>query len=183
MTTMVCFFLMLNFSFIGLLPVIFFKREGKLNFKWWLTAWPFFVGGFTMFLAVIELLHPMVEVPLAALYTSATLAILSVGMMGYAMGSNRVSLSLWHQANDKPQAIVTVGAYKRIRHPFYTSFLICLMASVLAFPHIITFICLIYSLGILTWTAKGEEERLSQSAFGREYQDYMKQTGRFFPKL
>ena len=136
-----------------------------------------------MFLVVIGYLEPMLVWPAELLYVSVFLSAFSLAFMGYAMGSNRVALSLWHQANDKPQAIVTVGAYRYVRHPFYTSFIICLFAAVIGFPHLITWICCLGGLVALTWTARGEEYRLSRSDFGAEYQEYMKRTGRFFPRL
>ena len=32
---------LVNFLFVGILPVIFFKRDGRLNLMWWLTAAPY----------------------------------------------------------------------------------------------------------------------------------------------
>ena len=34
----------INFLLIGLLPVLFFRKGGRLTIRWWLTASPFFVA-------------------------------------------------------------------------------------------------------------------------------------------
>lgn len=99
------------------------------------------------------------------------------------MGTHRIPLALWHQENDAPKQIVTWGAYKRIRHPFYTSFITALIGALIAAPNILTLISLIYGILILNMTAEKEEKKLSTSQYGQEYIEYMKGTGRFFPKI
>jgi protein-S-isoprenylcysteine O-methyltransferase Ste14 len=77
---------------------------------------------------------------------------------------------------------VTWGLYSRIRHPLYASHILAFLAAAVFFPHWVT-LCL---LGYMTWalnlTAAKEERRLSASAFGQQYRQYMARTGRFFPR-
>jgi protein-S-isoprenylcysteine O-methyltransferase Ste14 len=78
---------------------------------------------------------------------------------------------------------VTWGAYARIRHPFYTSFLLAFVAAVAAFPHPATAACLLYATVALNVTAVREERRLLASEYGDAYFDYLQRTGRFLPRM
>jgi protein-S-isoprenylcysteine O-methyltransferase Ste14 len=172
--------ILLNFIFIGLLPKIFFKKDGKYNLHWWITAGPLFISPIVLLLMDLGYLSPMsapIEQPAAVLST------ISIGLISFTLGTHRVPLALWHQTNDAPHSIVTWGAYKRIRHPFYTSFILSQFAAAMAAPHIITLAALAYAISILTYTAKKEESKLSASQYGEEYKSYMKATGRFIPRV
>jgi protein-S-isoprenylcysteine O-methyltransferase Ste14 len=175
----------LNFLYIGILPRIFFRGDGRYNLMWWTTAGPLFLNITVLVLAYLGF------IPGEAFYFDANiqtilpaiLAAVSIGLISYTLGTHRVPLALWHQKNDAPVNIVTWGAYKRIRHPFYTSFILAQIASVIAFPHLITGLGLVWCLWILNSTAAREEKNLSASQYGKEYQEYMPKAGRFFPKL
>ena len=104
-------------------------------------------------------------------------------MLVVGLAALMYSLALWHQDNDAPVHIVTWGAYKFIRHPFYSSFLWIQLASCLALPNGLLFFGLVLCLFVLTRTAIREENRLSASAFGAEYKAYRLTTGRFFLKF
>jgi protein-S-isoprenylcysteine O-methyltransferase Ste14 len=177
--------LLINFIYIGILPRIFFKKDGRYNLMWFLTASPIFFNSIVIFLQHLGYLN--LETFLASsLYTDilvVTLNAISIGMISYTMGTHRVPLALWHQTNDAPVHIVTWGAYKYIRHPFYTSFILAETASVIALPNLVTVGGLIACILILNSTAAREEGRLSTSAFGEEYKSYITKTGRFIPKI
>lgn len=113
----------------------------------------------------------------------SVICVLACCLISFTVGTHRIPLSLWHQENDAPKQIVTWGAYKRIRHPFYTSFITALVGALIAAPNALTLASLIYGIGILNMTAAKEEKKLSSSQFGQEYIDYIKVTGRFFPKI
>jgi protein-S-isoprenylcysteine O-methyltransferase Ste14 len=85
-------------------------------------------------------------------------------------------------ATRKHHTLVTSGPYRWVRHPLYTvgSFMFIAFAM-------IADNWFIAALGILTFILMAvrtpkEEENLIQK-FGDEYREYMKRTGRFFPKL
>ena len=176
-----------NFVAIGLLPKLFFRSDGSYNLRWLATGAPFFVVPVALLSGQFEILQPLTVATGPALVGSQVLAVLlctlSIGLITMTVGGHRVPLALWHQANDAPVQLVTWGAYARIRHPFYTSFLLAFAAAALAFPHAVTFACLFYGGIVLTVTAQREERRLSNSEFGKDYRDYMTVTGRFFPSL
>ena len=179
----------LNIIFVGLLPRIFFRQDGTFNLKWILTAAPYglspifllfntkeiaiwepFVFGFNSERIILESL----AMPIFAL---------SIALIAFTIGIHRVPLALWHQENDAPKNIVTHGSYAWVRHPFYTSFIICLTGCVIICPHLSTIGSLIYAVVVLMVTARREESRLSSSEFGEEYREYMTRVGRFFPGI
>jgi protein-S-isoprenylcysteine O-methyltransferase Ste14 len=174
--------LLLNFAFIGILPRIFF-RKGSFNLQWWLTAAPFFAASAVLMLARAGLLQPAPFrvagfEPLAVALSAASFAV-----MAYTLGTHERPLNLWHQAGDTPQHLVTRGAYGRVRHPFYSSFLLSLVAALLLCPHLATAACLVYGVVQLTLTARKEELTFCASALGEDYARYMQTTGRFLPRL
>ena len=180
-------------AFIALLPRIFF-RTGRLNARWWLTASPFAVAGATLvaggsgFLRALALggaqrsgIDTAGAGAAAAAVAAIALASAAIALIGYTLGSHTRPVSLWHQENDRPDRLVTSGAYARVRHPFYASFLLALLASLLAFPHPLTALALLAGIVQLNRTAAREERRL-RDAFGEEYETYMRRTGRFWPR-
>jgi protein-S-isoprenylcysteine O-methyltransferase Ste14 len=177
--------LTLNFAFIGILPRIFFRSDGTLNARWWATASPFFVA--SIFLVAAYFADWAALVPQAWLRPLAVAAVpfsvASVALIWMTLGTHRVPISLWHQDNDAPRSIVTYGAYRWIRHPFYASFLSALFAALLYHPHWVTGAAFLHGVVALNLTAAREERRLAGSEFGSEYQEYMGRTGRFTPRL
>ncbi len=176
--------LIANLIYIALLPMIFFRKDGSYNLKWWLTGCQFTVAGITLILGALGILHAY-DLAFADILKWVALAfsLASLMLISFTWGTNRVPLSLWHQKNDAPQNIVTYGAYAKIRHPFYTSFLLCLLGCLFFFPHWLTLACFVYGFVVLSVTAHREETRLSASQFGEEYKAYMTKAGRFWPKF
>ena len=184
--------LTVNFMLVALLPVIFFRRDGKLTLMWLLTAAPWGIAPalfISQYFGILE--HPMVIAD-SVFYTwmssiGSVLSAISIGLIAMTMGSHRIPLALWHQnpQDDAPSTIVTWGSYKYIRHPFYTAFILAFIACILIAPHWSILILGIYTMVMLNHTASKEERRLcnEEGQFGQEYREYMKHTGRFFPKF
>lgn len=175
---------LLNLGFIGLLPRIFF-RPGTLNLHWWLTAAPFLLAAGLVAAGLAGGVHPWV--PPGPALTILTLASLgcsagSVALIAYTLGTHTRPVSLWHQDADTPAALVTHGAYARVRHPFYSAFLLALTGCVLVLPHPGTWGLLVLAGIQLYRTAVREERRLRASVLGAQYRDYRTRTGRFLPK-
>ncbi|RYZ67555.1 MAG: isoprenylcysteine carboxylmethyltransferase family protein [Proteobacteria bacterium] len=174
-----------NFLYVVLLPKIFFRQDGKLNLMWWVTGAPYGLAPFVVILFYLGYL-PTDLIFSSGLVQNAiavVISTLSISLISYTLGTHRIPLALWHQKNDAPQQIVTWGAYKYIRHPFYTSFLLALFAVIVAIPSIPTILIGLYGAVILTLTASREEKKLSESQFGADYVKYKKSTGRFLPRL
>lgn len=176
-----------SFITIGLLPIVFFRRDGSFNLPWLATAAPFFAVPAVLLLGQFGVLVPGYAAQGSTLIVvqgaAVLLCVVSIALIATTVGTHRIPLALWHQENDAPVQLVTWGPYARIRHPFYTSFLLALGAAVLAFPHAFTAACLLYGVVALTITAMGEERRLMNSGFGAEYRQYMMTAGRFLPRL
>lgn len=166
--------LLINLAYIGTLPRIFFRKDGRFGPMWWATAAPFFVSAAFLLGA---------GAPAAALFELAAvpLSAASITLISATLGAHRVPLALWHQENDAPAAIVTHGPYRRIRHPFYAAFLLALAAVLVHSPHAVTAATFAYGLAMLTATAAREERRLLASPFGAQYRAYMQRAGRFLP--
>lgn len=109
------------------------------------------------------------------------MSILSISLLSYTVGVHRVPLNLWHQHNDGSAHIVTYGPYERIRHPFYTSFILALFGALVYFVHVATLSAFLYGLIAMNITATMEERKLSQH--DDQYRDYIRKTGRFLPNL
>ena len=175
-----------TFAAIGLLPLVFFDRDRDLNWRWCLTALPFFVAPLAVAAVFIGWLQPW-SLPGLALeamnLAGALTAILSIAVIAHTLGTHARPLALWHQKNDAPVEIVTWGAYRYVRHPFYSAFLLAFCAAFLAAPLLPTLACLGWGLVALWLTARREEQRLLASAFGEAYGHYLKATGRFLPRL
>ncbi len=80
------------------------------------------------------------------------------------------------------QALITTGPYGRVRHPIYASAIYFLGALVLVSDNFLFLIILVLIIPGLYRRLK-KEERMMISQFGSEYVDYMKRTGRIFPKV
>lgn len=177
----------LNLALIGLLPVIFFDARGRKNAMWWATATPFIAAGAVLGLCYSGIWQPWYLSMSGGAVLNETIAApfacASIALIAYTIGTHRVPLALWHQDNDAPQNIVTYGAYKYVRHPFYSAFLLALIGTLIACPHPGTLVCLAYTALMLRYTAGKEEHKLSNSEFGDEYRSYLARTGRFLPRL
>jgi protein-S-isoprenylcysteine O-methyltransferase Ste14 len=176
---------LLCFIEIACLPLFMFRRDGELNLRWWLTASPFFMVMGLLIAALAGGIRPQTPASWSAGLgmAAAATAAASIALLSGTWGTHRVKISLWHQDNDAPRSIVTLGPYRLVRHPFYASFFLALISAVLALPHWATLAALAYSTVTLNLTAAREERRLSASEFGREYQEYARRTGRFLPRL
>jgi len=175
---------LLNFAYIGSLPHIFFKKGGQLNANWWLTATPFGLAVAALLAGSQGYVTPLNFGINPAYLDGAALCLglTSMSLITLAIRSNSVALSLWHQ-NDIPVHIVSSGAYRYIRHPFYAAFLLAFAACFCAAPSVYSLCSGLLGCALLNRTAAREEAKLAQSTFGAEYQNYLARTGRFLPRL
>jgi protein-S-isoprenylcysteine O-methyltransferase Ste14 len=79
--------------------------------------------------------------------------------------------------------LVTVGAYRFIRHPLYTSLLALVWCAYLKSPLTVSSIALAVSATVFLIATSVAEERENLVRFGAAYGDYMKRTRRFVPFL
>jgi protein-S-isoprenylcysteine O-methyltransferase Ste14 len=185
----VCGFLLvfLNFGYLAVLPVVFFRRDGQSNVLWWLTTSIFLISVISVTMSLFGALPPITGYNTALTNIMALacvpLSLASTTLMSFALGSHRVPVALWHQTNDAPIHIVTWGAYSKIRHPLYASYILMFLSAFIYCPQAFTAFSLLAGVTMLNFTAACEEAKLSRSQFGEQYRQYMRQTGRFLPRL
>ena len=173
----------LNFVIIGGLPALTLRR-GRLTAGWWVTGAPMFLAPITVISAwsgVLAVSQAGFSELREALLTVAALA--SITLVAYTAGSHRIPVALWHQRDDAPVEIVTWGPYRLVRHPFYVSYHLALLAALAVIPSWPTTIALVFGAVVLRMTALREEHRLLGSDLGAEYAVYRERTGRFLPRL
>jgi protein-S-isoprenylcysteine O-methyltransferase Ste14 len=86
-------------------------------------------------------------------------------------------------AKDTPEFLWTSGPYAYIRNPFYASYLLSYAAIVLMFPSLLPLAVLAGMSVFFFRVARYEEKKFERSPLASQYSEYVKRTGRFFPKL
>jgi protein-S-isoprenylcysteine O-methyltransferase Ste14 len=79
-------------------------------------------------------------------------------------------------------SLVTHGPYRWIRHPFYIAMLLAVIAISLVAANWFLAVTGVGVFAILAVRASTEERNLV-ARFGKEYEEYTRQTGRFVPRL
>lgn len=82
----------------------------------------------------------------------------------------------------KKHLLITEGIYSRVRHPMYTSLNLFSLAISLMSSNILLMVFALLVAVPFPWIAR-REERMLLDRFGNEYREYMKTTGRFFPRI
>jgi len=155
-------------------------RKDNLSYKVMVFGLPI-----SHWVGIYEFFYPMIPLPqiLSFVLTPLSLILMTLAIVlnhhsAYRLGKFYDRLNILDE-----HRLIKNGAYRLIRHPIYTSYLLLftgfcfLFASPLAFVLIMT-VCIIgYRSRI-----KVEEEMLLQR-FGKEYSGYMKGTKRLFPFL
>jgi protein-S-isoprenylcysteine O-methyltransferase Ste14 len=78
--------------------------------------------------------------------------------------------------------LVTKGPFARVRHPIYSSHTLFNFGLVLVSANLLILAYLLVGIPF-TYKRMIKEEKNLKEDFGKEYEEYMKQTGRIFPKL
>ena len=85
-------------------------------------------------------------------------------------------------ATRKNHHLVTTGPYRWIRHPLYSFATICWIGFSLLAANWFVLVLLLLGSGLLIKRTAVEEAHLVER-FGDQYRDYMRRTGRFFPRF
>ena len=119
------------------------------------------------------------DLPLVVWGIGLTLLLLGITLHGWARFERQEMASSW--AMKETQRLITSGPYSRVRHPSYTSYILSFIGLFLMLPSIVT--CLLF-VGVWGYYAVAvtEEANLLQH-FGAAYGEYMKRTGRLFPRF
>ncbi len=79
--------------------------------------------------------------------------------------------------------IIKTGPYRMIRHPMYFQIWLWTIAQILIVSNLLAGFSGIVAFSVLYFIRVPSEERMLIDYFGDEYIEYMKCTGRIFPKL
>ena len=82
----------------------------------------------------------------------------------------------------KEHTLVMTGPYRWVRHPFYVSFALAVLANSLATANWFLFVTSGVAIFLLVVRTRKEEDKLIER-FGDAYRKYMEKTGRFLPRL
>lgn len=85
-------------------------------------------------------------------------------------------------AIQKEHALVTTGPYARTRHPMYTTLNMFSLSMALTTSNLLVLLFAALVVAPFPWIARAEEEMLLET-FGDDYREYMRRTGRFFPRI
>jgi protein-S-isoprenylcysteine O-methyltransferase Ste14 len=85
-------------------------------------------------------------------------------------------------AIQKEHSLVTTGPYARTRHPMYTALNLYSFSMALTTSNLLVLLFAVLVIVPFPWIARAEEEMLLET-FGEGYREYMRKTGRFFPRL
>jgi protein-S-isoprenylcysteine O-methyltransferase Ste14 len=138
-------------------------------------------------LSIVWVVHPAwvtwssVPVPNWARWVGAVAGVVAV-WLGY-LSHRTISINYTPTLKIREShQLVAQGVYRWVRHPMYTSFFVLLAACFLLSANgLIGVLGLVYSLLIVERV--GHEERMMLDAFGDDYRQYIRCTGRFLPRL
>jgi protein-S-isoprenylcysteine O-methyltransferase Ste14 len=82
----------------------------------------------------------------------------------------------------REHTLVTTGPYRWVRHPFYDSVALCVLANSLVTANWFLFLTGGCALALLIVRTRKEEEKLL-ARFGDAYRAYLERTGRFLPRI
>jgi protein-S-isoprenylcysteine O-methyltransferase Ste14 len=85
-------------------------------------------------------------------------------------------------AIQKDHVLVTTGPYARTRHPMYTALNMFSFSMAMMTSNLLVLLFAVLVIMPFPWIAKSEEQMLLET-FGEDYREYMKRTGRFFPRI
>lgn len=83
----------------------------------------------------------------------------------------------------KDHQMITQGVYRSIRHPMYASIWLFGVAQALLLPNWVAGLSALVTFSPLYFLRTPREEEMMHEVFGEEYRDYMRQTGRVFPRF
>ena len=147
----------------------------------------FFVGIGSLLLPVLYLFTPLLafadyRLPVFApwLGTALMIAALWLFYRSHAdLGSNwSVTLEL-----HKGHQLIRRGIYRSIRHPMYLSIFLWGLSQGLLLRNWLAGWSALATFSVLYFVRTPREERMMIEFFGKDYLNYMRQTGRLFPRI
>ena len=79
--------------------------------------------------------------------------------------------------------LIRNGVYRRMRHPMYAAIFLFGIAQAMLLPNWVAGLSALVSFAPMYIVRTPREERLMIEAFGEEYEEYMRETWRVFPRV
>lgn len=146
------------------------------------------IGGIILWLSpLVYLINPewmawsRVGVPIAVRWLGVALAVLCDVMIYWLFSSIGSGITPTGATRER-HVLVTDGPYRWVRHPLYSvgsTFFVAF--GMIADSWFIALLGVLAFIGMAIRTPKEEANLIAK--FGDEYREYMKRTGRYFPKL
>lgn len=138
-------------------------------------AWLFHAGE-----PIVSFFYPVYyDLPAIVWETGLVMLLFGITLHSWARYERQDMATSWEMPEG--QKLITSGPYSRVRHPSYTSYYLCFVGLFLMVPSVVT--CMLF-VGIWGYYAVAKiEENSLLDHFGGAYREYMKRTGRFFPKF
>ena len=145
-----------------------------------LTGLLLFIATFAYLIAPASVQWAMVSIPVQLRWVGAIAGHFSSVLMYWTL--NSLGKNLTDTVVIRTNAtLVTHGPYRWVRHPFYvTTALVMISVTLLTANWLIGLGCIVVLSMLAIRTPK--EEQVLIERFGQQYLNYMKVTGRFFPR-
>ena len=134
-------------------------------------------------LAVYLLLLWTGSPPVPALLVALVLEGISLWLFHRTIAASREGRLHFAFDVEHPVSLVTTGPYRRVRHPFYTSYLIFWTGLAIGTWSLWAFPVLAAMAALYTTAARGEEAKFANSPMAAEYAAYKARTGMFWPRM
>jgi len=142
---------------------------------------------------IVALSYLAIFVYLFALWTGAAavwqrvaglfLQIVAAGIFDWARTTtlnNRLTAAF---DTDEPTFLMRDGPYRFVRHPFYCSYITFWIGSSLGCNSFLLYVICVLLIASYVIAALLEEQKFKSSPFAVDYQNYVRETGFFFPKI
>jgi protein-S-isoprenylcysteine O-methyltransferase Ste14 len=139
----------------------------------------------TVILSLVTYLYMQwtVEQPILASSAGILLVVLSLWLFWAAIAASREAHLLLAFDEKKPHGLVSIGPYRRVRHPFYLSYLIFWAGMAVASWHPLAPLPWLVLACIYVVAARGEERKFEDSPLAEDYRQYRKRAGFLWAKF
>jgi len=112
------------------------------------------------------------------LYQRLAVLVLCAGIALYLFKSGHVVVS----GDTRPDRVVSTGAFRYVRHPLYLGSMLLYFAFSFATGSLACLALILIMAALYNYIAT-YEEKLLVAKLGNEYVEYIKKTGKWFPKI
>lgn len=113
----------------------------------------------------------------------AAIVLLALVLYQWAAVSIRGRVFSFAGNDDLPQFVHTAGPYAYVRNPFYLSYLLVEVGTVVMWPGAWGAAVLLAAVVYFEWLARYEEAKLARSPVAADYAAYKAATGRLIPRM